>query len=984
MTLPLYRYSLDRTGISPDNLVSGELHTLPSRLVRVIATTYGAFFTDSLQITDSNTNAILTKDVQYYAAELYEIPTAKYGKQICSIVVITDISVSDNVSLRYQALGGDFSNSVTAIVQQIEALQLDNRPIGWGNVIDKPNDYAPSHHLHDLGDVYGFEYLVHAIDRVRAAIEFGDAASHDAIYRYIDSKSQATYINIPFSVSMPLTVSIPAYMPQQYVSSILNFVAAPNPVRHASVYLRLIADGINVPTFANEFKKSTSSGNYLNINGVINKVQFSYDGYDYWYTLSQAVGDVGNSLVVNALTLTGPAGGVSGSASTNFIVTLSPVNGTIGGTIIVTPNSFNGGGTFAPTTLALSSSTRIGTFTYTPYSVGSAVILVTNTGSLTNPSGVPYVSTLTLTAISIAATGPTNGIVGATSSNFTVNVSPLGGAITGTVIVTPHDSGAGGTFVPTSRSLNSANVSGTFTYTASSVGTKTISFTNSGSLGNPTNLTYVVASSINVPDAPTGVSATAGSGKAVVSYTASANNGGSSIITYRAIATPGGLTGTSSPGSGATNITVLGLTNGVQYTFTVRATSAIGNSAESAPSVGVTPILTAGAIVLTGPTFGDIGIASSNFTVNVSPLGGAITGTVIVTPHDSSGGVLGTFVPSNVSLTSASPTKTFTYTPPLVSTGVGVRNIDLTNNGGLVNPALTFVYNAWGSPASAPTVTASVYSNTIAPTLTNISFSDAVWITDFNTAQIRISWTTPTNVGLPAFSRYHLDDPQGVGQDINVATTVNSYIETNIPFDTSSNFSVSGDSDYSYGTIGYSNFVSVAPLKIIGGSDVIVSGTYNRSDYDFTSAAISANGGVTNIGLQSNQDGQFGLQIISVSIANNNSIMIGTTLSNVPVATSGIVHGMRVNASTGKYEVLNAGTWIAATVMVISVELDVIRLRRTGTNLYAEVQRNTVSGYVWTIIYTWTNVSASTKYKFIVQGNNSARAHRPFGINLGQ
>jgi hypothetical protein len=40
--------------------------------------------------------------------------------------------------------------------------------------------------LHDIGDVYGFEYLVHAIDRVRDAIEVGDTAQYDQIYAYID------------------------------------------------------------------------------------------------------------------------------------------------------------------------------------------------------------------------------------------------------------------------------------------------------------------------------------------------------------------------------------------------------------------------------------------------------------------------------------------------------------------------------------------------------------------------------------------------------------------------------------------------------------------------------------------------------------------------------------------------------------------------------------------------------------------------------
>lgn len=186
-TLPLIRYPLDPTGVNPDNLVQGELHTLLARQTRVVAPTYGAFYSGSLVVRDTSNNQVLVKNVQYYAAELYEVPSAKFGKEVCAIVVITDASVSNNISLEYQAVGGEFSAAATAIVQQIEALNLDARPVQWGSIIEKPSEYPPSHHLHDIGDIYGFEYVVHALDRIRAAILMGDDLSHDTIYQYVDS-----------------------------------------------------------------------------------------------------------------------------------------------------------------------------------------------------------------------------------------------------------------------------------------------------------------------------------------------------------------------------------------------------------------------------------------------------------------------------------------------------------------------------------------------------------------------------------------------------------------------------------------------------------------------------------------------------------------------------------------------------------------------------------------------------------------------------
>ena len=113
-TPQVIRYPLDPTGVSPDNLVSGELHTMVQRQTRAIATEYGAFYTNSLQVRDTSNNQLLVAGTHYYPAELYELPTARYGKEVCAIIVITDPTVSDQVSLQYQCVGGEFSTSQTA------------------------------------------------------------------------------------------------------------------------------------------------------------------------------------------------------------------------------------------------------------------------------------------------------------------------------------------------------------------------------------------------------------------------------------------------------------------------------------------------------------------------------------------------------------------------------------------------------------------------------------------------------------------------------------------------------------------------------------------------------------------------------------------------------------------------------------------------------------------------------------------------------
>lgn len=183
----ILRYPLDPTGVSLDNLVSGEPHVLPNRTTRVVATSYGAFFADSLRVFDITNNRELVRGISFQAVEMYELPSAKFGKEICAVVLITDQTVSSEVSLTYQALGGDFSLSADAVVRMFESLAIDNRPVAYPSIINLPAEFPPVHHLHDIGDVYGFEYMVHALERIVEAIRYGDTGSHDRIYRYIDS-----------------------------------------------------------------------------------------------------------------------------------------------------------------------------------------------------------------------------------------------------------------------------------------------------------------------------------------------------------------------------------------------------------------------------------------------------------------------------------------------------------------------------------------------------------------------------------------------------------------------------------------------------------------------------------------------------------------------------------------------------------------------------------------------------------------------------
>jgi hypothetical protein len=185
---------------------------------------------------------------------------------------------------------------------------------------------------------------------------------------------------------------------------------------------------------------------------------------------------------------------------------------TISGTTTGTPTSglatlgvgspANGAIQQGPTALTLGTGTFTVTFTgIPPGSYASPTVTVTSStgttaatgGSTFTVAGVSGGGDVSQAATGLTLTGPSSGLPSVASTPFTVTAN---GTLAGSGTVTPSDGGAGGTFTPTSVTLNSSTLSATFTYTPPAAGSYVISLTNSLGLTNLNTLTYQANSSL--------------------------------------------------------------------------------------------------------------------------------------------------------------------------------------------------------------------------------------------------------------------------------------------------------------------------------------------------------------------------------------------------------------------------------------------------------------------------------------------------------
>jgi RHS repeat-associated protein len=485
-----------------------------------------------------------------------------------------------------------------------------------------------------------------------------------------------------------------------------------------------------------------------------------------------------------------------------------------------------------------------------------------NVSGLTN--GTPY--TFTVTATNAQGTGPasaaSNSVIPAPVPDAPTNVAAVGGI--GQATVTYAAPANDGGFAITSYMATSTpgNISGSCSAPCTSIivgglaGGTAYTFAVTAANATGTGIPSVASNSVtptSVPGAPTIGAAVGGNTQATVPFTAPASNGGSAITGYTVTSLPAGGVDSNANTTSLSHI-VTGLANGTAYTFTVKATNALGAGAASAASNSVTPATVPGA-----PTIGTATPGPGQATMTITP------------PANNGGAAISAYqVFSSPGVTSA-----LCYTASSSCASMTVTG--LTNG-----TAYTFTAKAANAKGWGPASTA---SNSVIP-LAVPGAPTGVTAVGGNT-QATVSFTPPASNGGAAITSYTATSTPG-NLTGNCSAPCTSMTVTGLANGTAYTFKVKATNAVGTGAASAaSNSVTPAPNVPDAPTNVTAVGGNAQATVTFTAPANNGGAAITSYtatSLPGNVSGSCGApctSIIVTSLTNGTEYTFTVTAANI-------------------------------------------------------------------------------------------------------
>ena len=178
MSKTIVSYPLDLTGTLTSNLTSHDMVLGSGSFNRAFAYPTGPFFADTFKLYEaSRPNVPLERGKDYQLILLNPTLRKMTTREICTAVVVYNSTVSNDVTAKAQVVGGPYAANVDAIEQAINALDLDNRQIDFSDLSGVPEEFQTAPAYSDIGDIFGFEYIITILGQMTEVLKVGDNAA---------------------------------------------------------------------------------------------------------------------------------------------------------------------------------------------------------------------------------------------------------------------------------------------------------------------------------------------------------------------------------------------------------------------------------------------------------------------------------------------------------------------------------------------------------------------------------------------------------------------------------------------------------------------------------------------------------------------------------------------------------------------------------------------------------------------------------------
>jgi hypothetical protein len=183
----IFKYPLDLQGVLTTNLISGETYKIDAVKLPIIIAREGDFYGDTLKIKNGATGAELKTGVDFIPT-CYDIEaSSRAAGRACyaAFQMLKPNTAPSSIIVEYRLIGGEFTNRIAALIDNLLNVANDHRQTEWGNIKNKPTEFTPKLHNHWLSEITDWGTLIQAIRDNTQALLGLFTAMEARILRYV-------------------------------------------------------------------------------------------------------------------------------------------------------------------------------------------------------------------------------------------------------------------------------------------------------------------------------------------------------------------------------------------------------------------------------------------------------------------------------------------------------------------------------------------------------------------------------------------------------------------------------------------------------------------------------------------------------------------------------------------------------------------------------------------------------------------------------